>query len=185
MSIPYCENELMELLKKRDRSAFNHLYENYSAALYSVIIRHVKDHHLALDILQEVFINIWKNIDSYDTSKGRFYSWIHKIARNRTLDYLRSKMHCMHTKSGDAMPTVSINTEHRTNAIGIKKLVGSLSPKYKEIVQLYYFNGYTLPEISQLLEMPLGTVKTRLRHSLTILRKDYSYLSPLTISNHY
>ena len=82
----------MLLLKQRRESAFNYLYDNYSAALYSVIISIVPDRELSNDILQEVFVKIWRQIETYDVTKGRLFTWMLNIARNASIDALRSKI---------------------------------------------------------------------------------------------
>lgn len=81
---------LQQIYKKDDR-AFTLLYDMYSKSLFSVIYNLIRDHEEAEDILQETFVKIWKNIESYDESKGRFYTWILNISRNASIDRLRSK----------------------------------------------------------------------------------------------
>lgn len=181
----YEEPELIALLKMRKREGFNYLYDKYSAALYSVISRRISDKHAALDILQEVFISIWKGIDSYDADKGRFYTWMHKIAINKTLDFQNSRLYSVRTKSKEILPDTTLLIQQKTNIIGVKKLVDKLLPKYNVVVQLFYFNGYTLKEIAADLNIPLGTVKTRLRYALCELRKDHDYRIPAQVMNEY
>mgnify|MGYP001766483760 CR=1 FL=1 len=85
------QEELIPLLLKKDDRSFTLLYDNYSKSLYGVIFTLIKDREEAEDVLQEVFIKIWKNIDSYNESKGRLYTWMLNIARNTSIDKLRSK----------------------------------------------------------------------------------------------
>ena len=85
------QDELLVLIHKKDEKAFTYLYDMYSKSLFSVINVLVKNREEAEDVLQEVFVKIWKNIDSYNESKGRFYTWILNIARNTSIDKLRSK----------------------------------------------------------------------------------------------
>ena len=79
------------MLKSRDSKAFGYLYDNYSASLYTIIAQLVDDMEVANDVLQEVFINIWRKIESYDPVKGRLFTWMLNIARNASIDTLRSK----------------------------------------------------------------------------------------------
>ena len=81
----------MSLLKSRDSKAFSYLYDNYSASLYTIIAQMVNDMEVANDVLQEVFINIWRKIESYDPVKGRLFTWMLNIARNASIDTLRSR----------------------------------------------------------------------------------------------
>lgn len=85
------QEELLVLVYKKDERAFTHIYDMYSKSLFSVINVLVSNREEAEDVLQEVFVKIWKNIDSYNESKGRFYTWILNIARNTSIDKLRSK----------------------------------------------------------------------------------------------
>ena len=87
----YTEQELISLLKSRDNRAFGYLYDNYSAALFGIITQIVGDMELANDVLQEVFINVWRKIETYDPTKGRLFTWMLNIARNASIDILRSK----------------------------------------------------------------------------------------------
>ena len=89
--LKYNEGELVLRLQHQDQQAFSYLYDNYSAALNGIIYRMVENRELAEDILQEVFIKIWNNILHYDAGKGRLFTWMLNIARNLTIDTLRSK----------------------------------------------------------------------------------------------
>ncbi len=88
---PYEESELITLLKKKDNQAFSYLYNNYGNALYGIVKQIVSDEEIGNDVLQEVFISIWRKIDSYDPSKGRLFTWMLNIARNAAIDQTRSK----------------------------------------------------------------------------------------------
>src|SRR4249919_3932947 len=90
-ALSYTENELVLLLKQRTQNSFNYLYDNYSGALYNVILSILQDKELSNDVLQEVFIKIWRQIDQYDPEKGRLFTWLVNISRNASIDTLRSK----------------------------------------------------------------------------------------------
>lgn len=170
----YSESELVMLLKQRQQNGFGYLYDNYSGALFSVISAIVPDKDLAADVLQEVFVKIWKQIESYDNLKGRLFTWMMNIARNSSIDVLRSKNY-QNSKQNreltenvdDAGGVVNTNIEK----IGLRKIVTQLKQEYKILVELSYFEGFTQEEISTLLNIPLGTVKTRLRAALIQLRE--------------
>ena len=85
----YDEGELVEMLRLQDRKAFSYLYDNYSDALYGVVLKLVRTEETAQDLLQEIFVKIWKNIAQYDVGKGRLFTWMLNIARNTSIDYLR------------------------------------------------------------------------------------------------
>lgn len=174
----YNEEELVLLLKQQSRDAFNYLYKNYAGVLYGVISKVVYDEQTAQDVLQDVFVKIWNNIDRYDAGKGRIYTWMINIARNAAIDKLRSKGEIMKGKirAGDDIVSnvgAGMKTEQTTDAIGLRKMVAGLKPEYETIVDLAYYRGYTMDEISKTLEIPLGTVKTRMRNALQQLREVF------------
>ncbi|MBA3828480.1 MAG: sigma-70 family RNA polymerase sigma factor [Taibaiella sp.] len=175
----YSEEELILLLKQQSRDAFNYLYRQYSAVLYGVVNKVVYDPQTAQDVLQEVFVKIWSNISQFNPEKGRIYTWMINIARNAAIDKLRSKGEIMKGKIRTGEEIVnnmerSLKMEQSTDTIGLQKMVAGLKPEYQTIVNLAYFKGFTLDEISKNLEIPLGTVKTRMRHALQLLRKNFS-----------
>lgn len=166
---------LKELLKKDDKS-FTLLYDNYSKSLFGVIYNLIRNTEEAEDVLQEVFVKIWKNIDSYNESKGRLYTWMLNIARNTSIDKLRSKNFNNSQKnlSSDNFVHVledSSQVTNRIDAIGIKEFIMKLKPKCVQIIDLLFFKGYTQQEASDELEIPLGTVKTNNRNCMNELRK--------------
>ncbi len=175
----YNEEELILLLKQQSREGFNYLYRQYGAVLYGVINKVVYDEQTAEDVLQDVFVKIWNNIDQYSPQKGRLYTWMINIARNASIDKLRSKGEIMKGKIQTGEDIVNnlqqgMKTEQATDTIGLRKMVAGLKPEYETIICLAYFKGYTLDEISKTLEIPLGTVKTRMRHAIKQLREIFS-----------
>lgn len=173
----YSEQELARLLRLRDQSAFTYLYDNYSGALYGVIQQVIPDQHIASDILQDVFVKIWRQIEKYDPLKGRLFTWMYNIARNTAIDVLKSKG-WQNEKKTDQLDMIQLNadveSEKITDNTGIQHLIQHLKAEFKEIVELSYTQGYTQEEISTLLRIPLGTVKTRMRAALLQLRKNLS-----------
>lgn len=173
----YSEQELARLLRLRDQSAFTYLYDSYSGALYGVIQQVVPDQHIASDILQDVFVKIWRQIEKYDPEKGRLFTWMYNIARNTAIDVLKSKG-WQNEKKTDQLDVIELSTaaetEKATDGAGISYLIQHLKAEFKEIVELSYTQGYTQEEISTLLSIPLGTVKTRMRAALLQLRKNFS-----------
>jgi RNA polymerase sigma factor (sigma-70 family) len=175
--ITYSEQELVRALKDRDGQAFTFLYDNYSGALYSIIKQIITDNsELASDVLQEVFINIWRKIETYDQTKGRLFTWMLNIARNASIDMLRSKGYQNTQKNQELPDTVYKGTANQTthmnvDNIGLRKVLEKLKPEHRNLVELAYFKGFTHEEIAEMLAMPLGTVKTRIRNALLQLRE--------------
>ena len=169
------QEELLPLLLKKDDRSFTLLYDNYSKSLYGIIFNLIKDKEEAEDVLQEVFVKIWKNIDTYNTSKGRLYTWMLNIARNTSIDKLRSKGFNNNQKNLSTDNFVHIlddnsKTINQIDAIGIKEFIKKLKPKCIQIIDLLFFKGYTQQETSDELEIPLGTVKTQNRNCMNELR---------------
>jgi RNA polymerase sigma-70 factor (ECF subfamily) len=174
--LKYTEEELVSRLRSHDQQAFSYLYDNYSAALNGVIYRMVEDRELAEDILQEAFAKIWNNFLSYDTTKGRLFTWMMNLTRNLTIDTMRSKGYKKQAKISNDENSVSnfaANTRvaESFDAMGLRKQLEVLSPGQRAVIDLAYFGGYTQDEISKELGVPLGTVKTRMRSAILELRK--------------
>ncbi len=176
--ITYTEDLLVAGLRNHDNNAYEHLYMHYRGALYSVISQYINDEETVNDILQEVFIAVWKNIDKYDAEKGRLFTWLHTLTRNTTINKTRSKNFKSQQKNDDIEDLVySIDlkdsSQQNINLIGLRKQVHLLREDYKNVLELSYYNGFTQEEIAQSLQIPIGTVKTRLRNALIELRKQF------------
>ena len=172
----YTEQELVRLLKERDEQAFSWLYDNYSGSLYTIILQVVPEPETAGDILQEVFVNIFRRIELYDPMKGRLFTWMLNIARNAAIDMLRSKGFRDRKKNqelGEHVDNkVSLQvTQPSVDAIGLRKLLEQLRPDQRALIELAYFKGYTHEEIANMEQIPLGTVKTRIRSALIQLKE--------------
>lgn len=163
----------MALLREQDEPAFGYLYDNYAGALYGVILQVVHEAETANDILQEVFVNIWRKIQLYDATKGRLYTWMLNIARNAAIDKIRSRAWQDSRRNlslPDNVETVAASIGPKTDDVGLKRVLGKLKEEHRTLVDLSYFQGFTHEEIARMLDMPLGTVKTRIRSALTQLR---------------
>jgi RNA polymerase sigma-70 factor (ECF subfamily) len=168
----YEEAELVASLRNKDEEGFSYLYEHYSGALYCVIRQIVQDTETSNDVLQETFVNIWKRIDQYDASKGRLFTWMLNVARNAAIDKTRSKGFQQSQKQfsiGDA-EMVHMPVTQGSDDYGLKKVIGKLKEEQRLLIDLSYFQGFTHEQIAKALDMPLGTVKTRIRTALTQLR---------------
>ncbi|WP_299252466.1 RNA polymerase sigma factor [uncultured Lacinutrix sp.] len=162
--------------QQKDERAFETLYNMYSESMHGVIYNIVRDHDIAQEVMQDVFIKAWHKADSYNSSKGRFFTWILNIARNAAIDKTRSKSFKNSSKNlnadyfVDILPTQD-NLDNSTDAIGIAKFVGKLAEKCKKVIDLLYFKGYTQKEASETLDMPIGTIKTHNRNCIKELRE--------------
>lgn len=147
--------------------------------MYGIILKVVLDEETAQDVMQEGFVKIWNNIAQYDATKGRIYTWMLNICRNAAIDKLRSKGEIMKRKihKGEHVVDNLANTrktEQQTDTIGLRAIVAGLKPDQEAIVELAYYQGFTMDEISKTLNVPLGTVKTRMRAAMQQLRQKFS-----------
>ncbi|WP_316823591.1 RNA polymerase sigma factor [Pedobacter gandavensis] len=177
--ISLTEDQLILTLKAQDTYAMKALYDMYSASLFGVISRIVLHTEVAEDILQETFLKIWNSADGYDPSKGRLFTWMMNIARNLAIDKLRSKDFKNASKNQDIENNVgSIDAEKDTtfnaDLIGLKDMVTKLKPEFNQVLNMVYFKGYTHVEAAEELDLPLGTVKTRIRMAILELRKHFN-----------
>lgn len=171
----YTEEELVLQLQNRSQQAFSYLYDNYAGALNGIITRLISDPVVAEDVLQEAFLKIWNNFQSYDASKGRLFTWMVNITRNLAIDTLRSKGYRKQQQISADENSVSNysdgTSKEKFDAIGISKNLAALKPEQRTIIDMAYFGGYTQEEISKETGVPLGTVKTRMRTAILELRK--------------
>lgn len=161
------------MLKEKNEQAFSYLYDNYSGALSGIITAIIADREVANDVLQTVFINIWRKIESYDPSKGRLFTWMLNIARNASIDELRSRAYRDSKKNQPITEDKEIPgavTGPAVTDTGLKKMLGMLKQEWRVLLDLSYFQGFTHEEIAKILGLPLGTVKTRIRSALIHLR---------------
>ncbi|PKQ43942.1 RNA polymerase sigma factor [Confluentibacter flavum] len=170
------EKEIVSLLEHGDKKAINLLYENYADALYGVIKKIITDDDTAQDVLQESFVKIWRYSKKYDATKAKLFTWLYRIAYNTAIDKVRS----LKTKSDNEIQieTSSVykitSNELNQDVLDIKKHLNTLDEKYQIVLHALFFEGMTQQEASEELDIPLGTIKSRLKIGLRELKKIYS-----------
>lgn len=171
--------DLMTLLKQKDCKAFDIIYDQYSAALQAIVYRMIADKIVTEDLLQDIFVKIWRHLDNYDNTKGTLFTWMTKIARNVCIDHLRARHYNQQISVietdydyngivATALPpadTITISELH--------KVVQKLDVKQRVVIEMVYFRGFTHQEASEVLVVSLGTVKTRCRAGLKQIRDMY------------
>lgn len=178
MNMKHSDIHIAHLLQEKNKQVIEQLYDQYGAVLFGIILKIVQSHELAEDVLQESFVKIWSHGSTYDATKGTIFTWMLNIARNTAIDKLRSVNNKKKAQVNDLdqiLNTESLHpsTEVSVDQIGLTELVEGLEEKYRELIDLAYFKGYTQEEITQSLGLPLGTVKSRLRIALRELRRIF------------
>jgi RNA polymerase sigma-70 factor (ECF subfamily) len=167
-------------MANKDPKCLDMIYERYGGIMFTMISRMVKPKEQAEDVLQETMVKIWKNLDRFDPSKAKLITWMIQIAKNQSLDYLKSKM-AKKTKVTDSVDVreevglVPMTTVDK-DLIDVKDIVDeSVDARDRKILDMLYFQGYTQKEVSENLDIPLGSVKTRVRITLKQLRSVFNY----------
>ncbi|WP_350285395.1 sigma-70 family RNA polymerase sigma factor [uncultured Croceitalea sp.] len=168
---------LVAQFQKKDKKAFETLYTMYSENICGVIFTIIKNKERSQELCQDVFVKIWEKSETYDPSKGRFFTWILNIARNTAIDELRSKSfknnkQNLQTDSFVDILTYEKDLNHTIDTIGLKSLLDGLKAKCILLIDLLYFKGYTQKEAAQELGKPVGTIKTRIRACISEIRKN-------------
>jgi len=165
-------------LQDRSHISFRQLYSLYASPLLGIIMKVVPAREIAEDILQDSFVKIWKSIDTFDPEKGKLFTWMAKLARNSAIDYKRGKTFSKSTRNEDINSVFcQVDNFHyvpdKTDSIGVRELMCVLTASQKQILDLVYFHGYTQAEVSDELQIPLGTVKSKIRLAVKELRNYF------------
>jgi RNA polymerase sigma-70 factor (ECF subfamily) len=159
--------------------AFEQLYDRYGRLVYGLVFRIVQQAGTAEEIVQDVFLQLWRNAARYDALRGPFLPWLLTMARNRALDNLRLKSERQRRREDQteelpsicAVPQFEKELDQKRRASRIRELLTSLQPQQKRAIELAYFEGLTHTEIADTLQEPLGTVKSWIRNGLLRLRE--------------
>lgn len=172
------EYELIEAIKAGNNLYIHQLYKMYAPSLLGIILKVIKFDDIAEDILQESFVKIWKSIHKYDPEKGKLFTWMARVARNTSIDYLRGQA-CAKCLKTTEIDVATLHVEkynpvyYNTDTIGIRELINVLPQSQKQILDMVYFQGYTQVEVSDQLQMPLGSVKSKIRYAILMLRGHF------------
>jgi RNA polymerase sigma-70 factor (ECF subfamily) len=170
---------LMQQLLRRDVGAFEELYERHSRIVYSLVLRILRQGSTAEEVVQDVFLQLWRNSAQYDLSRP-FVPWLLTLARNRALDQLRLKSERQRRREeqteefpqiASAPPEYEQVLDEKRRAERVRKLIGSLPTAQKKAIELAYFEGLSHSEIAASLKEPLGTVKSWIRNGLMRLKE--------------
>ena len=170
---------LLSRLLQKDVSAFEQLYDRHSRLVYGLVLRILQQAPTSEEVVQDVFLQLWRNADQYDSSRGPFVPWLCTMARNRALDQLRLKSERQRRREDqpDELPPLVVAPDYekaldeKRRAERVRALLASLIPQQKKAIELAYFEGLSHSEIAEALKEPLGTVKSWIRNGLLRLKE--------------
>ena len=184
------DEELMQLVRSGDPRAFETVYDRHGGAAFSLAYRIVGVRSAAEDVAQEAFLSIWRSNARFDRARGSVRSWVLSVVRNRAIDALRrGGVHAPRLDQDDDTVLEARPAEERTEAEALRRetsreirgALGQLPSDQSQVIQLAYFGGFSHTEIAEMLGMPLGTVKGRMRLGLEKIRLQLAEaLSPET-----
>ncbi|UOQ44441.1 sigma-70 family RNA polymerase sigma factor [Halobacillus salinarum] len=172
--------ELYHQMKTGDKQALERLYDKYEKLLYSFVIKLAGDQTIAEEVVQEVFIKLWTKKANYNDRKGKFSSWIVTITRYTAIDWIRkTKNQNFSLEEETDIPEEETSStediiEWKEQGELVRRAIRTLSDEQKQMVELFYFKGQNQREIAEQCELPLGTVKGRIRLALQHLKKEIS-----------
>ena len=170
---------LVHQLLQRDVDAFEQLYDRHSRIVYALVLRIVQQASTAEEVVQDVFLQLWRNARRYDTRRGPFVPWLMAVARNRALDHLRLKSERQRRREDQTeelppvidFPQFEKALDEKRRAERVRAVMDSLNPQQKKAIELAYFEGLSHTEIAERLKEPLGTVKSWIRNGLLRLKE--------------
>ena len=170
---------LVRRLLQRDVSAFEELYDRHSRLVFALVQRILQHASTSEEVVQDVFLQLWRNAAQYDQARGPFVPWLLTLARNRALDQLRLKSERQRRREDQteellpvvAMPDFEGSIDEQRRARRVRELMAALNPQQKRAIELAYFEGLSHSEIANALKEPLGTVKSWIRNGLLRLKE--------------
>lgn len=170
------ENRIVQMMQQGDKQFLDLLYKEYGGIMYKITIGITKSQETAEDVLQDSLVKIWKNAKRFDPTKAKLLTWVVQIAKNTALDLVKSKA-ARDQQQTDTMadkPVVAAYGVSNQNVdfIGLQETISkTLEERDQKILDMLYFQGYTQREVAEKLDMPVGSVKTRIRMTVNLLRK--------------
>ncbi|HZC66205.1 MAG TPA: sigma-70 family RNA polymerase sigma factor [Candidatus Dormibacteraeota bacterium] len=170
---------LVQRLLQRDMRAFEQIYDRHSRLVYGLVYRIVQRAGTAEEVVQDVFLQLWRNAAQYDAARGPFLPWLLTMARHRALDTLRLKSERQRRREDQTeeppgvcvAPQFEKQLDEKRRALQVRELMASLQPQQKRAIELAYFEGLSHTKIAATLKEPLGTVKSWIRNGLMRLRE--------------
>jgi len=166
--------QLLDRVRRGDQQAMGMLYDRYSKVVYSVALRVLRDSASAEDVLQDVFLGLWRRPETFVSARGSLGGWLAVVARNRAIDTLRRKRPSEQVEEVYLASPFNLADEAERNTMmqRARAIILHLPLEQRKTLEMAYFDGLTHSEIAEITGDPLGTVKTRIRTALLSLRKE-------------
>ena len=168
------ESLLSRVVGSGDERALSELYDRYGGLIHGAGVRYLGDRTLAEDLVQDVFLSVWRNAAGFDRSRASFATWIYRITRNRITDLARRRRARVRTigpVAEEASPDPGDSAEEILRSFDVVGALSELGPAHREVLVLAYFGGLSQREISERTGVPLGTVKSRTTAALRAARE--------------
>jgi RNA polymerase sigma-70 factor (ECF subfamily) len=175
----YSEVELLQRIGQKDQSALSALYDRYHKILFSFAYRILLSREETEEVVADVFVQVWRTAQTYDPKKAKVDTWLFMLTRSRALDRLRRQSKGKkEQKIAQAMPTATPSLEHelliQDRIDRVKQALAQLPPEQRQVLEMAYFDGLTHLEIALKINVPLGTIKTRIRLGIIKLKQILS-----------
>lgn len=181
MQMAATESELLQRITQRDQQALLALYEQYGSLVYSLCLRVLRQPASAEEVTQDIFLKLWRQPERWNPALGQFSSWLLTITRNAAIDRLRRdgrhappqwqrELDPAHPPAASQAAAFTADQANWVNGQALQRMLQGLPGEQRRLIELAFYDGYTHSELADLLGLPLGTVKTRLRMGMQKLR---------------
>jgi RNA polymerase sigma-70 factor (ECF subfamily) len=169
------DTALVAAIRGGDQTAMAEVYDRHSSVVYSLALRVLGDTSAAEDVQQDIFMQLWRNPDAFDASRGNLGAWLAVISRNRSIDALRKRRpeSAVEDVVLSVVPDMAGDADRSRIAEKVRGLLGAMPPAHRSALEMAYYKGLTHKEIAAKTGEPLGTIKTRIRAGLAALRKAF------------
>jgi RNA polymerase sigma-70 factor, ECF subfamily len=167
------DRQLMDQLRQRHPDALSRMYDQYSTMVYSIALRVLRDSAAAEDVMQEVFLKVWQQPETFADHRGSLCGWLAVVTRNRAIDRIRGSRRFENVDDLQLANTVDMGSEADRNIMlgKVRAVLETMLPDQRQAIEMAFFEGHTHTEIAEQTGQPLGTVKTRIRSALISIRK--------------
>ena len=176
--------EILTYIRARDEKGLRLLYQHYSGSLYGMALRILQQEEYAEEALQNTFLKVWNHIDQYNDDRSTLFTWMANILKNSCIDIKRLQSFQKQSKTDSLQIHVHDNRTSAINSsnLDVQQLLIGMDEKYQQVLEYLYIQGYSQSELSQELDLPIGTIKTRVKKAMELLREKLKHEKTLFIT---